>query len=76
MFSPSPLYELQRSEGQRQADILDRELSEISCVSQYAEGARGESIEPNSIEVEKHSRINDVDLLDFCHEYHKHASPG
>jgi len=76
VFSPGPLYELHRSESHKQADILDTELSEISCGSQKGFVSRGSSIDPSNIADEKHSRIKEVVLLDLCQEYHKQASPG
>ena len=33
-------------------------------------------MEPSRMEVEKHSLMNEVELLDFCQEYHRQASPG
>ena len=55
---------------------MDKELSEISCGSQKGLVASGSSMDPNRIDLEKHSLMNDVELLDFCHEYQRHASPG
>lgn len=75
-FSPGALYELQRSESHKHADIFDPEPSEISFGIQVDLASNGFSIDPKRIDVEKHSLMNEVDVADLCHEYQRQASPS
>ena len=47
-------------------------VSEISLGLHVSESVSGSVMGPSRIEGEKHSRITDVSVGDFCHEYLKH----
>ena len=70
------MFELQRSDSQRQAWILESVSSEISLGSQKDFTSTGLSIDPRSTDLEKHSLIIDVDVSDPCQEYQRQTSPS
>lgn len=65
---------LQKSELQRQANIVPVPSSVISLCSQSGLGTKGSDIEPSSTRVGKHSRRVAVSVGDFFHVYIRHAS--
>ena len=60
---------------QRHAIMLAPGVSEISFGLQVSDNVSGSLIGPRRMEGEKHSRITDVSVSDFCHEYQRQASP-
>ena len=56
--------------------MLDPGVSEMSCIRHSDFTVNGFVIGPRRMDGEKHSRIVEISLSDFCHEYHKQASPG
>ena len=70
-----PSLALHKGELQRHAMMLEPGVSEISFGLQVGESVIGSLIGPRRMEGEKHSLITEVSVSDFCHEYHKHASP-
>jgi hypothetical protein len=55
--------------------MLEPDVSEMSCISHPDLTVSGLEMGPRRMEGEKHSRIVETSLSDFCHEYQRHASP-
>ena len=60
---------LQRGVLHRHAMMEDPGVSEMSLGLQLSERVSGSVMGPRRIEGEKHSRITDVSVGDFCQEY-------
>ena len=55
--------------------MLDPGVSDMSLGTQFSDNVSGLLIGPRRMVGEKHSLITDVSVSDFCHEYHRQASP-